>query len=153
MDIFELLKRDHENVLGLFDDLEQMQSKAGKKKDTRQDKLFNQLRQELEVHMDGEEELVYPHLQEEEELHPMVLEAIEEHHVARMLLSELAGMPAKDEQWFAKLAVLRENIEHHVDVEEGELFTSAQELLDNSRRKEMGGRMAEYKEDHIAAPR
>jgi hypothetical protein len=80
----------------------------------------------------------------------MILEAIEEHHVAKMLIGEMSGMP-KNEQWFAKLSVLRENVEHHIDMEEGEIFVDAQEILDSNQRKNMGNRMAEYKEEHMTA--
>ncbi len=151
MDIFELLKKDHESVLSLFDELEQMEQKESRKKSSRQDKVFNQLKQEIEAHTQGEEELLYPQLQEDEDLHPMILEAVEEHHVAKMLLGELGGMPEKNEQWSAKLTVLRENIEHHIDMEEGELFVGAQEIMESKQRKELGDRMAEFKEEHMAA--
>ncbi len=149
MDVFELLKKDHESVLSLFDELEQMEQKESKKKGSRQDKVFNQLKQELEVHTQGEEELLYPQLQDDEDLHPMILEAIEEHHVAKMLLGELGGMSEKNDQWFAKLTVLRENVEHHIDMEEGEIFVGAQEIMDSNQRKELGSRMAEFKEEHM----
>ena len=64
----------------------------------------------------------------------------------KVLLKELAGMPVETEEWAAKLKVLKENVEHHVEEEEGEMFKSAREVLGRERLTELGERMAAEKE-------
>ncbi|MBZ0157294.1 MAG: hemerythrin domain-containing protein [Alphaproteobacteria bacterium] len=149
MNIFELLKNDHEKALNLFDELEGMQGESGRIQGSKADSVFNKLKQELEIHMMGEEELLYSVLKEEETTRSTILESYEEHHVAKLLLNEMASMP-KDEQWMAKLAVLRESVEHHVEEEEGELFEEAQEIIDENRANEIGRRMADMKKEQMS---
>jgi len=145
MDVFELLKKDHQKVKSLF---EKIEDTGG---DKTKDKIFKELAQDLAVHSKLEETIVYPRFKEFEELSEMVAEAIEEHQVAEQLLEELAGMKEKGEQWDAKLTVLKEMIEHHVEEEEGELFPEAEELLGEDEAAEMGKTMREKKEAGIRA--
>lgn len=149
MDILALLKKDHENALLLFDELDEAAEKSTKKQ-SKQDHVFSQLRNELELHMLGEEEVFYPVLNEDADISPMIMEGIEEHRVIRMILAEMVNMP-KDEKWTAKLRVLRENVEHHIEEEEDDVFENAEGILDKEQRNEMGNRMAEVKERHMAA--
>jgi len=62
-----------------------------------------------------------------------VLEGYEEHAVVKQLLSELDELSKDDETWGAKLKVLQENVEHHVEEEEGEMFPSARKVLSAER--------------------
>ncbi|HEX8948579.1 MAG TPA: hemerythrin domain-containing protein [Dissulfurispiraceae bacterium] len=148
MDILAFLKKDHENALLLFDELDEAAEKSGKKQ-SKQDQVFNQLRNELEIHMLGEEEVFYPVLNEDADISPMIMEGIEEHRVIKMILAEMVNMP-KDEKWTAKLRVLRENVEHHIEEEEDDVFENAEGILDKEQRNEIGNRMAEVKERHMA---
>ncbi len=149
MDILALLKKDHENTLLLFDELDQLPQK-GAKRQKKQDQLFDQLRSELEVHMMGEETVFYPPLSEDEDIRQMVLESIEEHRVIKMIFAEMGAMPG-DEHWDAKFRVLRENVERHIEEEEDDIFDNAEEILGSDQRNVMGNRMAEIKEEHLAA--
>lgn len=149
MDILEILKRDHEHALLLLDELDQIKDKGGKKH-YRHDRLFNQLRQELELHMMGEEEVFYPVLSGNEHLHPIVLEAVEEHRLIRLLLTEIGRLP-KGEQWAAKISVLREEVEHHIEDEEDDIFDNAEDLIESEQRSIMANRIMEIKEQHMAA--
>ncbi len=148
MNIFELLKRDHEKILKSFEELEDAGGEVSGKQDAGQDKLFAGLKQELESHMEGEEEIFYAELREEEDTRALVLESYEEHHVVKALLSELEGMP-KDEYWIAKLSVLRENAKHHIAKEEDDVFEEAQEILSEDQSRSMGKRMAEFKKEQM----
>lgn len=143
MDVFQLLKKDHRKVKGLFEKLEET---GGEK--TR-DKLFKELATDLAVHSKVEETIVYPRLKEFEELSEMVAEAVEEHQIAEQLLEELAGMEQQNEQWQAKLTVLKEMIEHHVQEEEDELFPEAEELLGEDEAEEMGKTIEQEKKDML----
>jgi len=134
MDAFELLKADHKKVNELFDQLEAATGKA--KLD-----VFNQIKTELELHTHIEETIFYPALEKPEETHDLTLEAYEEHKTVKTLLAELSGARTADDQWQAKAKVLRENVEHHVDEEENELFDKADDVLSDEEIESLGQRM------------
>src|SRR4029453_12776741 len=104
MDAFELLKKNHEKVSGIFEKLEPTTERGVK---TREE-LFAQLKQELDVHAKIEEGVLYPVLKELKETEDITLEAYEEHNVVKQLLAELEEMPKDNESWGAKLTVLKE---------------------------------------------
>ncbi len=137
MNAFELLKTDHKKVSSIFEKLESTTERGVK---TRED-LFAQLKQELDIHAHIEETIFYPVLKQESETRDITLEGFEEHHVVKVLLGELAAMPVDSEEWGAKLKVLKENVEHHVEEEEGEMFKSAREVLSNAQIEEIGAKM------------
>ncbi|MDQ3133574.1 MAG: hemerythrin domain-containing protein [Acidobacteriota bacterium] len=141
MDAITLLKDDHEKVKGIFEKLEPTTERAVK---TREE-LFAKLKLELDVHAHIEETIFYPVLKQEAETRKITLEGYEEHHVVKMLLGELEAMPVGSEQWTAKLKVLQENVEHHVEEEETDMFKSAREVLEKSQLVELGAQMAAEK--------
>jgi len=134
MDAFELLKADHQKVNSLFDELEAATGKA---------KLgvFDQIKTELELHTHIEETIFYPALEKPEETHDLTLEAYEEHKMVKTLLAKLSGARTADDEWQAQAKVLRENVEHHVDEEENELFDKADDALSDEEIEALGQRM------------
>jgi iron-sulfur cluster repair protein YtfE (RIC family) len=138
MDPFELLKKDHETVAKLFDRIE---AASGKRKLG----VFQQIKSELEVHTHIEETIFYPAIEKAHETRALTLEAYEEHKVVKELLSELDAAGSVSDEWEAKLKVLRENVEHHVDEEENELFDKANDVLTGEEAERLGDRMAAEK--------
>jgi hemerythrin superfamily protein len=134
MDAFELLKADHKKVKGLFDELEAATGKAKLS-------VFNQIKSELELHTHIEETIFYPALEKPEETHDLTLEAYEEHKMVKTLLTELSGARTADGEWQAKAKVLRENVEHHVEEEENELFDKADDALSDEEIEALGQQM------------
>jgi hemerythrin-like domain-containing protein len=134
MDAFELLKADHRKVAELFDQLE---SASGKAKLN----VFNQIKNELELHTHIEEKIFYPALEKPTETHDLTLEAYEEHKTVKSLLAEMSGAKAPNDEWDAKAKVLRENVEHHVDEEENELFDKAGDALSDEEIERLGEQM------------
>lgn len=134
MDAFELLKRDHHKVSQLFSKIESASGQA-------KVKLFAQLKSELDVHAHIEETVLYPALENTEEARKITLEAYEEHKVVKDLLGELAGAGNPDDEWDAKLTVLKENVEHHVEEEESELFDKARKALGDERIETLGAEL------------
>lgn len=147
MDAFELLKKDHEKVSGIFEKLEPTTERAVK---TREE-LFTQLKQELDIHTQIEEQIFYPAIKEAQETHEITLEAYEEHAVVKQLLAELEQLSKDDETWGAKLTVLKENVEHHVEEEEGEMFPSAKKVLSSEQIEALGERMEAAKQEQKKA--
>ncbi|KMQ50368.1 hemerythrin HHE cation-binding protein [Chitinispirillum alkaliphilum] len=124
-DILDQIHTEHELVQNLFKEI--LQTSTGSVK-TRE-KLFTELKKNLIPHMKSEEELFYPLLKEHRHTKEMSLEALEEHHVAEMVLSELDRMAPSDENWNAKIKVLSELIEHHIEEEESEVFKGARDII------------------------
>lgn len=138
MDAFNLLKADHRKVEELF---EQLESASGQAKM----RVFQQIKTELELHTHIEETIFYPALEEPKQTHDLTLEAYEEHDVVKKLLQELSRARTVSDEWEAKAKVLQENVEHHVEEEENELFPKAQSALSEEEIEELGEEMAAEK--------
>ena len=149
MNAFELLKNDHEKVAGILEKLDSTTERGVK---TREE-LFTQLKTELDVHSRIEETIFYPTLEEADETRAITLEAFEEHALVKQLLQELESMSKDDEQWTAKFTVLKENVEHHVEEEEGEMFPKARKVLSKEQIESLGSRMEEAKKSELKAAR
>ncbi|QWV93479.1 hemerythrin domain-containing protein [Geomonas oryzisoli] len=133
MTIFDVLKQDHEKARYLFDKAE----KAGRKEISSLQKLFSQLQEELELHMEGEERFFYSVLEQNEEMRDKVLQAFEEHQVTKTMLGTFQSLAVDDERWVAKLKVLSEIVEHHMQEEEKEIFKLARKALGKEQQHEI----------------
>ncbi|HJS23482.1 MAG TPA: hemerythrin domain-containing protein [Pyrinomonadaceae bacterium] len=134
MDAFSLLKEDHRKVEQLF---AQLESASGKQKL----QVFQQIKTELDLHTHIEEKIFYPALEEPEETHDLALEAYEEHAVVKNLLKELGRAKTANDEWEAQAKVLQENVEHHVEEEENELFPKAESALGEEEIEALGEQM------------
>jgi hemerythrin superfamily protein len=146
VDAIQLLMDDHRKVKTL---LEQIESTTERGVKTRTE-LFAQIKQELTIHEIIEEEIFYPALKEHPKATEIVLEGYEEHHVVDLLMGELSELPVDDETWGAKAKVMKENIEHHVEEEEGEMFEKARQVFDAEELTRLGEVMAARKEAALA---
>lgn len=113
-DATEILKEDHRTVEVLFQNFEQEEGQNDKQK------ILEMIIQELSVHTAVEEQLVYPLIDSQD--HEKTNEALEEHHVVKLLLEELSHMKASNDATKAKVKVLSEAVKHHIKEEEWELF-------------------------------
>ena len=141
MDAIAMLKADHDKVKELLSRLESTTERGVK---TREE-LFATIKGELTVHETIEEEIFYPALKEHPKAKDLVLEGYEEHHVVDMVMAELEGLDVSDETWGAKATVMKENVEHHIEEEEGEMFKQARQVFDRQELDDLGARMAERK--------
>jgi hemerythrin superfamily protein len=149
MNAITLLKRDHHTLKGLLGDLESTTERGVK---TRTE-LFARIKQELTVHEAIEEEIFYPTLKQHPRAREIVLEGYEEHHVVDTLMGELEALPVDDETWGAKASVMIENVEHHIEEEETDMFPKARQVFDEQELKELGDVMAERKAELLPAAR
>jgi hemerythrin-like domain-containing protein len=108
--------------------------------------LLHQIRAELMAHEEMEENIFYPALRSNAKAKDIVLEGYEEHHVIDMILDELIDIPEESAEWKPKLTVLKENIEHHIEEEEGEMFKYARQVFDDAMLDELGRKMQAAKE-------
>jgi hemerythrin-like domain-containing protein len=153
MDALTLLRRDHDKVKALLKELEPTTERAVK---TRTE-LFATLKFELTVHEIIEEEIFYPTLKQHPKARDIVLEGYEEHGVVDTLMGELEALSVEDETWGAKAKVMIENIEHHIEEEEGEMFGKARQVFDRDELEQLGrameARKAEATAEQAAATR
>jgi hemerythrin-like domain-containing protein len=125
MDVCQLLRLDHQNVLELFEELQRTPARPEK---ARSD-VYEELRRELLAHAQAEQEIFYAALLNRVPDRDLILEAFEEHGVVERMFKDIDACPVSDEKWLAKVSVLREIVEHHIEEEENELFKTAREVL------------------------
>jgi len=151
-DAIVLLKNDHAELRTLFRRYE----KAGDNAQATKTKLADQILEALTVHTYVENEVMYPEVRElVPDLEDDILESYEEHHVADVLCTEIAALSPEHERFDAKMTVLIEVVEHHVEEEEKEWFPAVREALSRKQLQEIGARMLEKREHaprHPAAP-
>lgn len=140
-DAIELLEREHRRFEQLLKEGEETTERARK----RRRELLATLTAELNAHELMEEQVLYPALQSDPRARDIVLEGYEEHHVADVIAAELKNVATDDEQWAAKFKVLKENIEHHIQEEEGEMFRTARGIFSRDELLALADRMREVR--------
>lgn len=121
-DAISLLKEDHKKVKKMFKEFEKMKDKAS---DTEKETLVSQICMELTIHAQLEEEIFYPAVRKMVDDDDMMDEATVEHASAKDLIRQLQSMSVADPLHDAKVVVLGEYVNHHVEEEETEMFRKA----------------------------
>ena len=133
----EMLREDHQKVKDLFEEFEKAEE------DDEKLRIVRTALTELQIHATLEEEIFYPAVRELMDDDDQMDEALEEHHVAKLIMAELADMEPGDEHFDAKFKVLAESVKHHIEEEESEILPKAEEMeLDH---EELGEEMSERK--------
>jgi hemerythrin-like domain-containing protein len=146
MDALQLLKTDHDSLKKLLHEADETTERAVKGRTA----LLQRIHRDLSAHEAIEEEIFYPALKAHPKAKDLVLEAYEEHDVVDTIMGELEATDVSDERWGAKFKVMMENIEHHIEEEEGEMFAKATSAFSTDELEELGRRMAERKESALA---
>lgn len=133
MDVLKYLEEDHKKVVELLTQLQKSTAKNVR------EKKFLMVKQELYLHEQVEQKILYPSLQKQGKSD--VLEAYQEHHVVNLLLKDIESVSFDDKMWQAKITVLLENIKHHVKEEKTKLFPLTRKLFDKAAREEMTEKM------------
>jgi len=137
-DAIVVLKDDHKRVKALFRQFQNSEDSTP----AQQGKIVEKIIEELTVHTYLENQVMYPKVRElVPELEQDVLESYQEHHVADVLVLELAAMKPDDEQFRAKTTVLIENVTHHITEEEDDWFPKVREALGRKQLAEIGRQM------------
>lgn len=123
MDAIQMLEEQHREVEDLFEEIEQAEASDEKQE------LFEEIADQLTVHAVIEERHFYPAVKERR-TEDILLEALEEHLSIKRLLADLLKLSPEDDQFDAKISVLKEQVEHHVEEEEGDLFPKVRKILD-----------------------
>ena len=145
MNPIQLLKQDHRNVKSLF------RRFARADRESERQKLGEEIIQELSIHAAIEEQLVYPLLRGRKG-EQAVLNALEEHHAVKLVLAELDRADASHERYGAKMHVVRDSVEMHIEEEEAELLPLLEKMLDREDRKRLAELILEMKQSAPSHP-
>jgi len=140
-DAIALLTADHKEVRQLFAQFKGLKEDASNEEKSA---IVEQICIALTIHAEIEEEIFYPAVREAIDDSDLMDEALVEHAGAKELIAQLQDMDPEEDLYDAKVTVLGEQIDHHVEEEEGEMFPKAKKAkLDIS---ELGAQMAKQKE-------
>jgi hemerythrin-like domain-containing protein len=137
LDAIQLLETEHRRFEEMLKQGEETTARARKGRR----ELLAALTAALNAHELMEERVLYPALQAHPEARDVVLEGYEEHHVADLIVEELHEVATDDEAWAAKFKVLKENIEHHIEEEEGQMFPTARGIFSREELLDLAARM------------
>lgn len=130
-----LLKSQHDEVDALFAQIEDADDPDAKAT------LFEELADKLAAHATIEEKLFYPAVMARQ-TKDILLESAEEHLQVKRILADLLELDPEDDEFDAKLAVMKEGVEHHArEEEEGELFPKVKKLLSADELEAMGSEL------------
>jgi hemerythrin-like domain-containing protein len=147
-DAIVILRDDHKEVRALFREFEKSTTTKARK-----GSIVKKVIELLTVHTYIENEVMYPQVRQLlPELEDDVLESYEEHHVADVLVMELAALGPGDERFEAKTTVLIENVRHHMDEEEQDWFPKVREGLSRIQLRELGEQLLEAKKRAPRSP-
>lgn len=143
MNVLNLLKKDHSTVKGLFSKFD----RTGKSSYEKKTELFDQIRRELQVHSKAEEEIFYPAIKaiNDNAGRNLVSEALQEHKEIDEILLQLSRLKATDKHFDEKMEMLIENVDHHIEEEEGEIFQFVEENCSEEQLEELGRQIEERK--------
>jgi hemerythrin superfamily protein len=125
MDAIEMLKEQHREVESLFEKYDEKGDHAEKGKQ----QIFEAIADALAIHATIEEKHFYPAIKERR-TEDILLEALEEHLGIKRVIADLLRVDSSDETFDAKMKVLKEQVEHHVEEEESDLFPKVKKIFD-----------------------
>jgi hemerythrin-like domain-containing protein len=127
-EILQLIQQDHEEVQGLFEQFHK--SVSAKDGEEKADTISKQILDNLKLHTELEEKIVYPSLKDQD---PKIFyESREEHHVVDLLIEELQQLKVNNPAYAAKMAVMEESVKHHIQEEESQMFKLISQLPDDT---------------------
>lgn len=143
MNVLNLLKKDHSTVKSLFSKFD----RTGKSSHEKKAELLDQIRHELQIHSKAEEEIFYPAIKSinDNSGRNLIAEALREHRDIDELLTQLSRLRPTDKHFDEKMETLIENVDHHVEEEEGEIFRFAEENCSEEQLEDLGGQIEERK--------
>jgi hemerythrin-like domain-containing protein len=125
--IYDILKAEHKQV----SDLIQQALRDGSKE------TFFKIKAKTDPHLAGEEKLLYPLLEQKEDLRELISHAYKEHNEIKSISSELENMDDGSSNWTSKINELNESISHHVEEEENKVFPASQKALSQDKAQQI----------------
>jgi len=142
MNALKLLRNDHSELKSLFTKFDRTAKNAHEKRSD----LFTQIRRELLIHSKAEQEVFYPAVKAFNGVgRRLISEALKEHRDLDELLTQISRLKAGDRNFDEKVETLFENVDHHVEEEEGEIFQFAEKNCSEQQLEELGRQIDERK--------
>jgi len=132
MNIFEALRNDHDIQRDLLKNLVETSGDNEKR-----DKIFKNLKAELEIHADAEERYFYKPLIDSDNTQEKARHSIAEHHEIDELIEELEKKQYSSSAWLKVAKTLKEKVEHHLEEEEHEVFQMAGKVLSEKNKEQL----------------
>jgi len=145
MDALQLLKEDHDRLRQFFNHFRSSKDEGEHRE------IFEEIKKHLQTHSHVEEMLFYPAVQEFNELEDLVDEAIEEHSKVADLLDDIDELNGEGADIRSKMAELIQNVEHHAQEEENEMFPKVRELMDSGDLESLGKEIESEKNNYSPA--
>jgi hemerythrin superfamily protein len=142
MNAIDLLEKQHREVEELFEEFEDAGENAKKTKE----RLCREISNQLAMHAEIEEKLFYPE-SKQENTEEILRESVEEHLSMKRVLADILEHGTDDEQFMARMKVLQEQVEHHVEEEEKELFPKVRKSCSKEELEDLGARMETLAEE------
>ncbi len=152
MDIYNYLKKDHQKVADL------MEQVIASKDPAERQSLFETIKLELTLHADTEEQTFYKAIEDatrSKQVEEKIEHANHEHDEIREYLEKLSTTPVTDELWLETFGEFKHSVTHHVEEEEGEIFEKAKKYLSSQEAKDLAKEMDALKkqaQSEIMAP-
>jgi hemerythrin-like domain-containing protein len=147
MNAITLLEDDHKELKKLLEKGDDTTERSVKTRAA----LLQEIAAKLTAHEKIEEDIFYPALKEHPKARDIVLEGYQEHHVVDLIMAELKTTREDDERWGAKFSVMKENIEHHIEEEEDDMFKTARSVFSRDELEALGDRMEQMKSEILTA--
>lgn len=141
MNIYQKLKREHDDHRELMRRIADTTGETDERK-----RLFDLLIEDVESHAAAEEQTLYSELIEATEGQPQTRHSVSEHKQSSDYLEELKGTDMSSAAWLATFRKFREDLEHHMREEEQKVFELSEELIDDERADELGGKFDRRKQ-------
>lgn len=152
MDIYNYLKKDHQKVADLMEQVIESKDPAERQS------LFETIKMELTLHADSEEQTFYKAIEDatrSKAVEEKVEHANEEHDEIREYLEKLSTTPIADELWLETFGEFKHSVTHHVEEEEGEIFEKAKKYITSQEAKDLAKEMDALKTEmkaNVAVP-
>jgi hemerythrin superfamily protein len=144
MSAIDMLEAQHREVEDLFAEFEEASS-------TKKRGVFLQIADKLAIHAAIEEKHFYPGAKAKD-TEEQLKESVEEHLAVKRIIADLLALDEDDQATLeAKVKVLQEQVEHHVEEEEEELFPKVEKLLDEDTLEALEQDMTATQEELLAA--
>lgn len=141
-DIIQIILQDHKPLKQLIKTLKDDEAEFSEKKP-----VFQEFAPLLLSHAEPEEQSLYKHMKEEEELRAEGFEGQTEHAIAAQLIDDI-NQTSDEDEWMAKVKVLAEMVEHHIEEEEEEMFPDLKKELDSEERIAIGEEYIRLRDDY-----
>ncbi|MBN9388075.1 MAG: hemerythrin domain-containing protein [Chloroflexi bacterium] len=141
MDAIELLLSDHRKVDSIFQQFE----KGGNSDEFA--RLFAQLKEELTVHTQIEEEIFYPAARNNPDTANLVAEAYQEQAEVKNLLGQVESMDNTSTEWGQRMTEIMRDVQAHVQMEETEMFPKVRQAFDTTTLEQLGQQLQQRKSE------